>query len=195
MKHIDFAKLIEKYEGFLSEIEEKEISSHLIACIQCNLSAKKLEAFFNYAKPSELEEVPHNLTANLLNIYRPKKTEAKKESFFNKLLANLVFDDWQMALNERLAFTDTRQMLYRVGNFDIDLRFFFIDGKCQVSGQIFPDINGQGVVKIISKNETKESILNKHSEFTFPLISEGIYDIQIHLDQTSIEIPKISLLH
>lgn len=194
MKHIEFAKLIEKYEGRLSANEESKIADHLLVCPQCKISADKLAVFFNYLKPLETEEVPQYITANLLNIYQVKKKTVEGTSVFKRLIGNLVFDDWKLAFNERLAFVDTRQMLYRAETFDIDLRFHFIEGKCKVSGQIFPDVKNKGIVKITAQNQIKSTELNEHCEFVFPPISEGVYDLQITLDNISIELPNISIL-
>jgi hypothetical protein len=194
MKHIEFTKLIEKYEESLSSTDEKEISEHLSGCGECTIVSKKLGTFFDFAQSYRTEEIPQFLTANLLNIYQPSKLAPKKESFVKRFLGKLVFDDWQTALNERLFFSDTRQLLYKVNDFDIDLRLQFINGKCLVSGQIFPDIEKNATVKIVSGNSQTEANLTENREFTFSPIAEGTYDLEITFDNIQIEIPKLSLL-
>lgn len=194
MKHIEFAKLLENFEGLLAENEAGEISAHLAECQDCAAQSAKLEKFFSYANDNPPEEVGQSVTARLLNIFQPKKTfEIKKESFGKRLLAVLAFDDWQTALNERFTFSDTRQMLYKAKNYDIDLRLNFIGDKCQLSGQILPDCKG-ATVEIISENVRENAELNENCEFVFPLVSQNIYDLRIHFKDFFIEIPKFSLL-
>jgi hypothetical protein len=192
MKHIEFAKLIQKFEGLRSS-DEQEISEHLLVCADCTLLQKKIAGFFNYVEFEKSANVAQSVTANLLNIYQPKKTAPKKEGLVKRIFGELVFDDWQFALNERLAFSDTRQMLYKVEDIEIDLRFQFINGKCFVSGQIFPDLKEKGKVKLIFESGQTETELNENREFGFPPLPEGVYALEIHLNNVYIEISELSL--
>jgi hypothetical protein len=196
MKHIEFAKLIEKYEGSLSLTGEQEILDHLSSCSECSLMSKKLDGFFGYMQADNSSEIPQNVTANLLNIYQPNKLAPKieKESFIKRLFGELIFDDWQFALSERLAFTDMRQMLYKTSDFDIDLRLQFINGKCLVSGQVFPDLKEKGTVKITSESGETKADLNENCEFILTAVPEGNYNLQIDITDTRIEISNIALL-
>jgi len=154
---------------------------------------RKLEKLFSVAK-LESKAVPQFVTANLLNIYRqPKRVE--KKSLAKRLFGSLVFDDWQpeFAVRERVSYLETRQLLYRADRYEIDLRLTFGSGKCQVSGQIFPDC-AVGVIKIWSKNTAAEINLNEHCEFILPLVDEGIYRLQAEMSGETVEIQNLSLL-
>lgn len=194
MRHIEFEKLLKKFEGLLAESESREISAHLAECRDCAAQSAKLEKFFSYANDKPQEEVGQAVTARLLNIFQPKKTiETQKESFGKRLLAVLAFDDWQTALNERFTFSDMRQLLYKAENYDIDLRLNFIGDKCQLSGQILPNCEG-ATIEIISEDVREKVELNENCEFIFPLVSQNIYDLRIHFKDFFIEIPNFSLL-
>lgn len=194
MKHIEFEKLLKKFEGLLAENESGEISAHLAECRDCAVQSAKLEKFFSYANDKPQEEVGQAVTARLLNIFQPKKAfERKKESFGKRLSAILAFDDWQTALNERFTFSDTRQLLYKAENYDIDLRLNFIGGKCQLSGQILPDCE-TATIEIASENVREKIEVNENCEFVFPLVSQDIYDLRIHFKDFFIEIQDFSLL-
>jgi hypothetical protein len=195
MKHIEFEKLIEKYEGSLAVHIEQEISDHLSSCSECSLMSKKVESFFEYTQIFKSEDVNRNVTANLLNIYQPKKLTPKteKESLVKRLFGELIFDDWQFALNERLAFSDVRQMLYKTSDFEIDLRLQFVNGKCLVSGQVFPDLKEKGTVKIVSENGETKADLNENCGFILSAVPEGNYNLQIDIADTHIEISNLAL--
>jgi hypothetical protein len=156
-------------------------------------ASKKLEEFFRFTKAIPLEEVSHNITATLLNIYKPKSKQQKSAGLVERLFGELVFDDWQTALHERLSFSDSRQLLYRGKNFELDIRLQFADGKCSVSGQIFPDLGSPATLKMMSGESINSTDLKENGEFTFPSLNEGIYRFVIDFDTTHIEIDEISL--
>ena len=193
MEHLDFEKLVEYSENLLSVSDKQEVLKHLQICTDCAIHAKKLEYFFSYSNKGNHEQVPQTVTANLLNIFQPKKNDLKTETFGKRLLAILAFDDWQIALNERLVYSDTRQLLYKTEKFDIDIRLQFAGGKCLLSGQVLPDCK-KGLVEIHSREFTEKADLDSYSEFAFAQVKEGIYDLRFNLDDTIVEIKNFSLL-
>lgn len=196
MKHPEFEKLVRSFEGLLPMSEEQEISSHLRACAVCGAQARKLESFFGYVSAGKTEPVSQADTARLLNVFKPGKSiSAKSESFVERLFANLVFDDWQTALSERFVADDSRHLLYRAGRFEIDLRLHFTDGKCLVSGQIFPDCGKRASAEIFSETASEKVFLNDYCEFVFPPFQEGIYDFRIDSNGKLIEIENLSLIN
>lgn len=213
MKHLEFEKLVDGFEGFPLRAEDdeqqrREISEHLRDCEECAARAAKLEIFFRYVKAGKNAEVSQAETAALLNIFRPKGKAAAaasgRGSKIKRLLANLVFDDWQTVLQERLNFSDSRQMLYRAGEFEVDLRLDFAvgsSGSCQVSGQVFPDCGSPAapaasaeLSSAVDAGATGEKVfLNDCGEFVFPPLKEGIYNFRLSLGETTIEIENLSL--
>lgn len=197
MKHPEFEKLLHNFEGLLSPDEAQEVSAHLNECAECRPQAEKLSAFFNYALAGENESVPQATTARLLNIYepQPKKGDAAKTEYFGRrLFAALIFDDWRQALNERFSATDSRHLVFRGEEFEIDLRLEFIGEKCLLSGQIFPDLERQAIAEISSDAASEKVFLNEHCEFDFPPLSGGEYVLRIVSGDLSIEIENLSLV-
>ncbi|MGC2238385.1 MAG: hypothetical protein WA584_19680 [Pyrinomonadaceae bacterium] len=197
MKHPEFEKLVKSFEGLLPMSEEQEISSHLRVCALCGAQARKLESFFGYVNAGKTAPVSQADTARLLNVFkRPEKSiSATGESFVERLLAGLVFDDWQTALSERFVADDSRHLLYRAGQFEIDLRLHFADGKCRLSGQVFPDCGKQASAEIFSENASEKVFLNDYCEFVFPPVAEGTYDFRIDSNGKLIEIENLSLIN
>lgn len=193
LQHLEFDQLVRRVEVDLSENELQQTDKHLASCAKCQSDLIKLENFFAFAKSANTETVPQAVTANLLNIYQPSKPQSKA-TLREHLRGILTFDDWlpEFAVHERLAFSDTRQMLFRAEHFEIDLRLNFAGNKCQISGQIFPDCTS-GEVEISSENFSEKVSLNEYCEFVLPFVSEGIYDFKIILKDTQIKIPQVSL--
>jgi hypothetical protein len=196
MKHPEFEKLVKSFEGLLPVSEEQEISSHLRVCAACGAQARKLESFFGYVNTGRKnEQVSQADTARLLNVFKPGKSiSAKSESFIRRLFANLVFDDWQTAVSERFVSDDSRHLLYRAEQFEIDLRLHFADGKCLVSGQVFPDCGKIASAEIFSEDTSEKVFLNDYCEFVFPPVGEGIYNFRINSDGNLIEIENLSII-
>ena len=48
MKHLEFEKLVNKFEGLQSPSEEQEVSRHLQACARCAARAAKLESSIGF---------------------------------------------------------------------------------------------------------------------------------------------------
>lgn len=199
MKHIEFEKILRHFEGLQqSPTEAREISEHLRACRECAALFRRLESFFNYvAATAQTEQVSPADTARLLNIFQPKKSAAREKSLLQKMLASLVFDDWQTVLHERFsAISDSRHLLYRAGDFEIDLRLRFTDGgNCQVSGQIFPDCSLSATAEFYSAETSEKVFLNDCGEFVFPPLKEGEYNFRISSGETIIEIENLSLVN
>ena len=195
MKHPEFEKLVKNFEGLLSLAEKQEVAEHLDGCSECAALGEKLENFFSYVNTSLYEPVPQADTARFLNIFQPKKNRsAESQSLSERLFANLIFDDWQMALNERYAATDTRHLLYRAERFEIDFRLNFFGGKCQVSGQIFPDCGTAATAEIYSEETSEKIFLNDYCEFVFPHLKEGIYNFRVTIENKILEIENLSLV-
>jgi hypothetical protein len=196
MKHLEFEKLLSSFEGFQSRAEEMEVSAHLQSCAECAAQAAKLESFFRYVSADKNAKVSPADTAALLNIFRPKrKVSDRAGSPLKRLFANLVFDDWQMALQERLAVSDSRHLLYRAEGFEVDLRLHFAGGSCQASGQVFPDCSPSASAELFSAETSEKVFLNDCGEFVFPALKEGIYNFRLNSGETTIEIENLSLVN
>ncbi len=192
-RHLEFERIISIAENATANFSIDE-QTHLANCSECSASRRKLTNLFTLAPNDFSETVPQAATANLLNIYRKPEAQPQK-TLKNRLAGLLIFDDWkpEFALNERLSFQDTRQLLYRAGDYNIDLRVNFADEKCLVSGQIFPEIEN-AVVKIYNANFSLETSLNEYGEFNFSPVEPGNFNLQIVLENETIEIRDISVL-
>ena len=190
MKHIEFSTLIEDFEGRVPEKSAPAISEHLAVCSACLSDSAKVAQFFAYAGSQKFEPVPQAATANILNIYkrRPKKSGVPSpgRSF-------LVFDDWTMAVNERFSGSESRQLLFEVGNLTIDLRLEFQGENCSVSGQIFPDAEN-AAISIISAERSLTGSFGEFGEFVFDPAPQDLYEIRISIASTDLSIPEVSML-
>jgi hypothetical protein len=192
MKHIEIETLINKFEGQLTADDERGIAAHLAECAECLVEEAKLGHFFSYAEKHVVGEVPQAVTARILNLYqrKPGVSETRANGFSK--IASLIFDDWQMALNERYAGSETRQMLYRVGDFDVDLRLEFVGEMCRLTGQVFPR-KVDAAVELASPEGKTTAKLNEFGEFAFDLVAGGDYDLNLLFADEVLSIGEIPL--
>lgn len=192
MEHIEFEQLVDNFEGRSSGPLPQEIVSHLNECVQCSTEFRRLADFFAYIATDVSEEVPQATTARILNIYHrrpvPDAAPVKKASG----LGFLVFDDWAMALNERYSGLDSRQMLFRVGDYDLDIRIEFMAGKCRLSGQILPGV-GEATITLSSPINAFTTAISEFGEFEFEPVEPGAYSIVISGGGEELRIEEVPL--
>ncbi|MEQ1606669.1 MAG: hypothetical protein ABL999_17545 [Pyrinomonadaceae bacterium] len=192
MKHIDFSILIDKFEMRLTEAAELEIVEHVAVCDTCRRDLDKVATFFEYVGSPGSESVPQAVTAHLLNIYQRSPVRTKPTEARSPGKAFLVFDDWAMAVNERFSGVDTRQLLFEIDQYTIDIRLELQGGNCRVSGQLFPERAG-ATISLSTSDHSVSSDLSDLGEFAFAPIPQAIYDITLSIGSEELSIPKVPL--
>jgi hypothetical protein len=192
-RHIEFEEIIKLAENDSASELSSAKANHLGSCAECSVQLRQLKNLFSLAPKEFPETVSQATTAHLLNIYRQPAAKTRK-SLTNRLAGLLIFDDWkpEFALNERLSFQDTRQLLYKAGDYTIDLRVHLADDRFLISGQIFPEAFA-AVVRIYNAKISLETSLNEDGEFDFPPFDEGNFNLQIVTENETIELNDISL--
>ena len=193
MKHIEFSQLVDRFEGRLAAAENCRVDEHVAACRECSAAGRKLADLFAYTPPAATETVPQATTARILNIFKRKSEPQVTHEPARRGFASLIFDDWQMAVNERYSGIDTRQLLYKFREYDIDLRVDLAGDVASVSGQVFPETIG-AVATLSSGDLTISRPLNDLGEFAFEPLPRGLYDLHISAGDHEIVIEQVPLV-
>ena len=193
MKHIEYSQLIEKFERRMIIEQERILEGHLEECGTCRNDLRRVETFFTYVQDPGNDPVPQAATANILNIYQRRPAIVTENEVRIPGKAFLIFDDWTMAVNERFSGVDTRQLLFEIDEYTIDLRLELRDEYCKVSGQIFPDSPGSAI-SFVSPDSSVSTVLSDLSEFSFASLAQGSYDIEISIGNQKLLIPKVPLM-
>ena len=192
MKHTDFAKVVERFEGNLRPEDVRIVDEHADECRECSTIYRKLVDLYAYTAPIESEPVPQATTANILNIYQRKPAQAKTVLPERRGLASLIFDDWQMAVNERYSGIDSRQLLYQVDEYQVDLRIEFAGEFGMVTGQIFPAIPN-ATAELVNQERQIAVELTEHGEFIFDAVPKGNYELRITATDCEIVLDKFPI--
>ncbi|MFT3744836.1 MAG: hypothetical protein QM785_11165 [Pyrinomonadaceae bacterium] len=172
--------------------QSAEIDHHLEGCPACGEALEKVKAFFAYMDDPGSDPVPQAATAHILNIYQRRPAVQELENTRVPGKAFLVFDDWSMAVNERFSGIDTRQLLFEIDDFTLDLRLELQGDNCRVSGQLFPEC-AEAAISFSSDESSISTVLSDLGEFSLSPLPQASYDITLSIGQERLSIPKVPL--
>jgi hypothetical protein len=191
MSHINFAEVLTSFEQPHASLPGRSaIGSHLAVCKKCFTTYQKIAEFFDHADRIRSQAVPQATTARLLNIFRPGSKHSPAS--MNNNFPRLVFDDWTSLVFERHAGIDARQLLYRSGVYEVDLRLEFVDDKCIVTGQLLPEVSNAHI-EVSGQGGHRYSVNADSGEFEFEPLDQGTYDITISINGQDIALSDVPL--
>ncbi len=192
-QHIPFEKLADLAENRRTVEESSPDSTHLADCADCNAQLSRLSHLMNVMRYDTAPDAPRDLVQNALNLFGPRRSEAKP-SLVQRVMAVLSFDSRQLspAFGVRSGQSVARQLLFSVGEQDLDLRVAPDDGAWVVSGQVLGDCTS-GEVVLRSESVSESAPLNELCEFTLPRVPSGKYSLLISFSGTEIEVPEFEL--
>ncbi|HEY0545056.1 MAG TPA: hypothetical protein VGC91_06635 [Pyrinomonadaceae bacterium] len=192
-QHIPFEKLADLAENRQSAEEREAMRSHLADCSDCAAQMNRLEHLVKLMRTDAAEDAPRDVVSNALNLFRPRAVE-EKPSVLQRVMAVLSFDSRQLspAFGVRSGQSVARQLLFSVGEHDLDLRVAPDDGAWVVSGQVLGECE-RGRVELRSESVEERAEMNELCEFTLPRVPSGKYSLVINFKQTEIEVPEFEL--
>lgn len=192
-QHIPFEKLADLAENRQSAEESEATRTHLADCSDCAAQMKRLDHLVNLMRTDLAEDAPRDLVSNALNLFRPRAVE-EKPTILQRVMAVLSFDSRQLspAFGVRSGQSVARQLLFSVGEHDLDLRVAPDDGAWVVSGQVLGECES-GQVELRSESVSERAPMNELCEFTLPRVPSGKYSLVINFQQTEIEVPEFEL--
>ena len=192
-QHIPLEKLADLAERRPSPEESELMRAHLTDCADCAGQLNRLERLINLMRMDVAEDAPPELLARTLGLFRPRIKE-DRPSLVERVLAVLSFDSRQLspAFGVRSGQSVARQLLFSVGEHDLDLRVAPDDGAWVVSGQVLGECQA-GRVELRGAEVVERAEMNELCEFTLPRVPSGKYSLVINFSNTEIEIPEFEL--
>ncbi len=155
------------------------------------MSERQIEKIINLMQTDDSTDAPTDAVRWAKNIFLTRAV-APKKSIVQKVLAVLQMDlsPNRAAFGERSASAlQARQMLFQAGENALDLRISESENGFRVNGQILGEGFANAVV-VIGEFETKT---NETSEFGFPNIPQGNYDVHLQSGEMEIVIENLEL--
>ena len=195
MRHISAEKLMEYMDGLLTDDGKAVIDTHLSQCPDCSQANQELQLFIlklqsdaSYEPPAEVLQWGVSLFQPVL---QPQETVGGK---VRKIIASLIFDtfDQPMVAGVRRVGAPPRQMLFRAGDVDVDVKIESADTSDRISlvGQVLSNDEkffDNTPVKLESHGMVRyKTMTNFVGEFTFDEIPKDTYHLSVDLPEGQI---------
>ncbi len=191
LEHIAFERLADMAEGRLDAANTDAIRQHVAGCAECAASLAWLEHTFGLMRSDSGEDAPPALVASVRGLFRPTPPLV---AGLRRLLAELRFDSAtaRPALGLRSGRYGERQLLFSLGEHDLDLRVAATGDQWSIQGQLLgPDTSGD--VTLDGPGGAKVATLDDLCQFSLPPVAPGAYRLTLRLPDAEIEIPAIEL--
>ena len=190
--HIQPEQLADLAANRLTLAEVTQIRSHLIVCEDCAAKFAALGPLLDHPPSSGEEGVVANVIPNEMS-GTTRDTESKS-GVFQRVIAVLTFDSKQLspAFGIRSGQSVARQLLFSVGERDLDLRIAPDDGAWIVSGQVLGECV-TGHVDLCGENVAESAAMNDLCEFSLPRVPPGKYFLRVKIADQEIEVPEFEL--
>jgi hypothetical protein len=204
MKCPSFERLIEYLDNQLNASETARLVAHLSeGCRQCAETRDWYERVRVVAATDESTEPPSWVFKRAVKIFENRKTRPSLIERIGERVASLVFDSLAQPVVAGVRSTETtnRQLLYRAGNFNIDLQVAPAeDLRADLIGQIlkedevaFESVSGLRLEVVRRGEPVFSTVTDDMGEFKISGIDYGVYDLRIELEDGSITVPGLPL--
>ncbi|HKA17512.1 MAG TPA: zf-HC2 domain-containing protein, partial [Blastocatellia bacterium] len=138
MRHTTTEALMDYIDRRVSEEEKSVVDSHLSVCKDCSELKQELQSLVVRLREDGSLEPPAELVQWGVNLFQPViRTE---KGGLPKFIASLVFDtfDQPMFAGVRRVGTPPRQLLFRAGDVDIDVKIESMEANDRITlvGQV-----------------------------------------------------------
>lgn len=205
MKCPTFERLIDFLDARLGSSSAVEVAAHLdSSCGSCSSDRDWYQALKRVAASDESVEPPAWVFKRALRIFEEAgRTRTTVASRAGRLIASLLFDSAsQPAMAEaRSSGADGRQLLYRAGDYSIDLQVTLVDqNRLDITGQIlregeflFESVAGLSLQLADATGGSSSRVTGDRGEFSINGLEPGTYDLRIDLRGSRVTIERLNL--
>ena len=192
MRHITSEGLINYVDGRVSEREKSIVEDHLLACKDCSELKEELQSLVSRLREDASFEPPAELVQWGINLFQP--VIRPETGGLPKFIASLVFDtyDQPMFAGMRRVGTPPRQLLFRAGEVDIDVKIEAMEANDRITlvGQVLSSATkffDNTPVKLESHGMVRyRTQTNVVGEFSFDEVPKDTYHLSVDLPEGQI---------
>ena len=195
MRHLNAENIMEYMDGQATAESKTTMENHLSQCSDCVELKQELEQFMLQLQADALFEPPAELVQWGVNLFQPmlqpKETVGGK---VRKFVASLVFDtfDEPMLAGVRRVGAPPRQLLFRAGDVDVDVKIESMEANDRISlvGQVLSNTEkffDNTPVKLESHGTVRyKTMTNFVGEFAFDEVPKDTYHLSVDLPEGQI---------
>ncbi len=192
MRHIKIENLVNYVDGVALDVDKVSVETHLTACNECAELKQELQILMMRLQEDSSLEPPAELLQWGINLFQP--VMQPKTGPVRRLIASLVFDtfDQPMLAGMRRVGTPPRQLLFRAGDVDVDVKIEAMEASDRISliGQVLSadtkffdntpiKLESRGLVRYHTKT-------NVVGEFSFDEVPKDTYHLSVDLPEGQI---------
>ena len=189
MRHLTVETLLNHIENKADSHDSAIANQHLTSCTQCQDKAGEFRELLGFLGRDAANEPSAELLKWGIQLFQPvlRPNESKQSKILR--IAKLVFDSFEQPLPVGIRYVGSvpRQLLFRAGDIDVDVRIDSGDERISVAGQVLSEsapffentpvrLESQGVVRY--KTQT-----NPVGEFTFDEVPQDTYHLSVDLPE------------
>lgn len=204
MKCPSFERLIDYLDSRLPEAEAKGVATHLAGnCTACAESRDWYQQVRIVAKTDDSVEPPAWVLKRALRLFETQGHRPKLAARLGQAIASLVFDSFARPALAGVRSTETpnRQLLYRAGDYSIDLQIApsehahasLIGQLLRESEATFESVSGLKLDIARGGKVFFSAVTDEMGEFQVSGIEQGMYDLRVELLEGSITVPDLPL--
>ncbi|HKG22877.1 MAG TPA: zf-HC2 domain-containing protein [Blastocatellia bacterium] len=197
MKCPSFERLIDYLDGRLAGGEADLVAAHLASgCQQCAPTRDWYAGLRELVASDDSIEPPSWVLKRAVRIFDEKASRRNLVERLGSAVASLVFDSFARPalMGVRSTETANRQLLYRAGDYSIDLQIAPSgSARVDVRGQVlregeerFDSVAGLKIELGRGDNRSRGTLTGETGEFAFESVETGDYDLHLETEALSI---------
>ena len=204
MKCPSFERLIDYLDNRLPEAEASRVATHLAGnCAVCGECSDWYQRVRTAVASDDMLAPPHWILKRAVRIFEVQRDRPRLAARIGKAIASLVFDSFARPALEGVRSTQTanRQLLYRAGDYSIDLQIAPSEHpRADLMGQVlkesdptFESVSGLKLEIARSGRIVFSAVTDETGEFKVSGIEQGVYDLRVQLPEGSITVPDMPI--
>ena len=186
MGHLTIETILEVIEG--KGLTDGTAKAHLASCAHCQEQMVEFRELTVMLTEDRENEPPLEVVRQAVESFQPVLQPEQSVTSRIFQIARRVFDSYEQPLEGvRSVGTIPRQLLYRAGSVDVDLRIEADDGRVSLSGQLLSEAESfpeHTRVRLESGGAVRFSTAtNDVGEFSFETVPEDTYHLALELPQ------------
>jgi hypothetical protein len=202
MKCPSFERLIDYLDNRLPDSEAAGVATHLAtSCAACAESRDWYQQVRSVAASDDSVEPPPWVLKRAVRIFDTQRHRPKLVARLGQAIASLVFDSFAHPALAGVRSTETanRQLLYRAGDYSIDLQIVPSEHtRADLIGQVlresdptFESVSGLKLGIARGDKIVFSAVTGEMGEFKVSGMEQGVYDLRVELSEGSITVPDL----
>jgi len=190
MQHITLEDLVDYMDRKLSDGKRMILETHLSGCKECRGEEQEFRSIVQSLREDASFEPPTELVQWGVSLFQPIIRTSEKRSL-PRIIAALIFDtyDQPMLAGVRRVGTPPRQLLFRSGDVDVDVKIESMEANDRISlaGQVLSSaikFFDNTPVKLESHGKVRyQTTTNVVGEFSFDEVPKDTYHLSVDLPE------------